>query len=120
MTKKLSLNGNIHIDNTDTTLAMLKNIKINRDREFFRTISGTLLEMIMLPYNSTNPITINGTSYAANNTLVMGFSICADGGLVLFQIGCITYSDNGSLHGKIVYRYRHGNFGTKGDWKFLN
>lgn len=73
---------------------------------------------LALSYSASVPIKISGKTYADNNTRVTGFCIVTDNNAINFEFGCITYSDNSSLRGKLIYRYKHGGFGSE-EWTFV-
>lgn len=73
-------------------------------------------------------ITINGTVHTNDNTAIRGWWHAGDslddyGKIIHAEMGIVTYSNDSTIRGKIVYRYRHGNFGTSNhgkDWVTLN
>lgn len=75
---------------------------------------------MMLSYTNSDDLYVNGTKYNEKSTRIEGFSIQTDSGAVIFQFGCITYSTGSTLIGKIVYRVKHGNVGSGGNWTTLN
>lgn len=73
-------------------------------------------------------LTINNVVHTNDNTSIRGWWHGGGGEdiygqIIHAEIGIITYADDYTLRGKIVYRYRHGNFGTPNhgqDWVTLN
>lgn len=68
---------------------------------------------------SGDPIIIDGVTHKDDNTTILSLWRSSDGAddngsIVFVEIGIVTYSNTGSLHGKLVRRYRHGNFSSGG------
>lgn len=130
MAKSIKLQNDTYWDSTgivhrkkilDTRLQELRQYQeASGQRTFPITDNPNRFCPLIITYSSNTPITINNTQFAYDNTRVEGFCIQSDSGLVGFQIGCITYSDNSGLRGKIIYRYVHGAFGSKENWISLN
>lgn len=71
---------------------------------------------IVYAYDTNNPIVIDGVTFNANNTRVEGSAIQTDNGAIFVETGVVTFSDEPSIQGKLIYRYKHGSFGTNSDW----
>lgn len=136
MSKSIKLKGNNYFDSSGVIhnreqLSNILNNSINRlnelidydyvssDETFPQNKTKNNFTPLMMSYSSSTPINIDNFEQPYDNTRVMGFSIQTDGGLVSFQIACITYSDQQNLIGKLIYRYKHGGFGIS-NWKSIN